>query len=155
MGAQESVETLVSSMQRDLAELLRGERQRRGLKQVDVARKAGVSRPTVIAAEAGHGVSSQNLLAMMATLGLAFTRQPAQPAPQRPLLKDLMRAERERLAMLRGGSVMKTLVAPARPIPVQGMDVAAAGTTYRRPRLREIMAAERARMTELHTKVPT
>ena len=48
------VETQALCMLKELGMRLRAERRRRGLKQAELAHAASVSRPTVIAAEAGR-----------------------------------------------------------------------------------------------------
>jgi transcriptional regulator with XRE-family HTH domain len=95
---------------------IRAERARRSLTQQQLAQALGISRPTVIAAEAGQNVGSRSLLSMVAYFGLSVYAQPAAGgfsiervhAKSRPLLKDLVVAERgrqARLAKLRAGDV--------------------------------------------------
>ncbi|NNM65009.1 MAG: helix-turn-helix domain-containing protein [Burkholderiales bacterium] len=137
----------VASLQRRLGSLVHDQRQQLGLTKTALARKAGVSRPTVIAAEAGNGVSSQNLLAVMAALGLTFAKQPAQVASPRPRLKDVMRAERERQAMLHAARATPA-AALSHTVRVTTHSVGVLGVTAssdHRPRLKDVMAAERAR----------
>lgn len=138
----------VAAMQQTLAEMLRRERRQRRLTQADVAQLAGVSRPTVIAVEAGHGIASQNLVAIMVALGITFAKQEANPVPQRPRLKALMQAERERQAMLRARHVAEGPPPAAfrfQSSPEQAKPPAAASS---RPRMREMMAQERARRAQ-------
>jgi transcriptional regulator with XRE-family HTH domain len=144
----EHTKAAVAAIQQNLAAMLRRERQQLRLTQAEVARVAGVSRPTVIAAEAGQGISSQNLVAIMAALGITFARQTAQPVEMRPRLKALMQAERERQARLRtrrsedklAGATFAFQAAPdtARP----------AASAPPRPRLKDLMAQERARLAQ-------
>ena len=150
------VETQALRMLKELGMRLRAERRRRGLKQAELAHAASVSRPTVIAAEAGRGVSSQSLAAMMNVLALDFAHP---SAPARPPLKDLMRTERER---------------QTRPVPLEPAAPSIAGDEvephgkritsrevaqtveqppHRRPLLRELMTAERLRRDHLDMKV--
>ena len=151
------VETQSRRMLKELGMRLRAERRRRGLKQAELAHAASVSRPTVIAAEAGRGVSSQSLAAMMSVLALDFAHL---SAPARPPLKNLMRAERERQARRR------VQLEPASPAIARD-EVKAHGNRitsrevaqtvgqqpHRRPLLRELMTAERLRREHLDMKV--
>ncbi len=136
---------------------LRAERRRRGLKQAELAQAASVSRPTVIAAEAGRGVSSQSLAAMMSVLALDFAHL---SAPARPAHKDLIRLERERQT--------RRPVQPEPAFPSIAQDeVEPYGTRitnrevtqtveqqpHRRPLLKELMTAERLRRDRLDMKV--
>ncbi|MHB1871759.1 MAG: helix-turn-helix transcriptional regulator [Steroidobacteraceae bacterium] len=144
-------------MLQELGAQLRAERRRRGLKQADLAQAASVSRPTVIAAEAGRGVSSQSLAALMSVLELDFAHL---STPARPLLKDLMRAERERQARLR---VQREPASPSNArdeVETHGtrsMGSKSAQTAEperrRRPLLKELMTAERVRRNQLEMKV--
>lgn len=141
-------------MLKELGARLHAERRRRGLRQADLARAASVSRPTVIAAEAGRGVSSQSLAALMAALGLDIARL---SMPERPLLKGLMRAERERQAQLRLQRKPASTPLARDGVAVHGgriVDNKVPQTVEqqprRRPLLKELMAAERMRQNQLH-----
>ncbi|MGC8519758.1 MAG: helix-turn-helix domain-containing protein [Steroidobacteraceae bacterium] len=136
---------------------LRAERRRRGLTQSELAHAASVSRPTVIAAEAGRGVSSQSLAAMMSVLALDLAHP---SAPGRPPLKDLMRAERERQ------SRRPVQLEPASPsiapdeVEPHGKRITSSEVArtveqqpHRRPLLKELMTAERLRRDHLDRKV--
>ena len=136
---------------------LRAERRRRGLKQAELAQAASVSRPTVIAAEAGRGVSSQSLAAMMGVLALDFAHL---SAPTHPPRKDLMRSGRKRQTRRR------VQLEPALPsiarneVEPHGKDItnsAVAQTVeqqpHRRPLLKELMTAERLRRDRLEMKI--
>ena len=91
-----------------IGDVLRAERLGRGLTQGELASRAGVSRPTVIAGESGRSIATQNLVAIMISLDLVFgekdlalsIRKPKTQGSGRPRLKDLMRDERERAAKL-------------------------------------------------------
>jgi transcriptional regulator with XRE-family HTH domain len=154
MAVQEQgIAMAVANLQRQLGKLLHDERKRRGLSKTALAHQAGVSRPTVIAAEAGNGVSSQNLLAVMAALELTFAGQTASP---RPRLKDLMRSERERLAMLQSARAEPSAAGWSPAAQVSTTSTTApreSEPTDHRPRLKDVMAAERARQARLQ-KLP-
>ena len=118
MNYLKSIDDAVSLLQTNLGSAIRVERVRLGLTQANVAKVAAISRATVIAAEAGQGVSSQNLFALITAVGLTFVTQAiksvAEPSiftsdiasssatrvGQRPLLKALMAEERARMASL-------------------------------------------------------
>ena len=151
------VETQSLRMLKELGMLLRAERRRRGLKQAELAQAASVSRPTVIAAEAGRGVSSQSLAAMMGVLALDFAHL---SAPARPPRKDLMRPGRERQTRRR--IPLEPAVPSIAPDEVEpyGNRIAnreVAQTVeqqpHRRPLLKELMTAERLRRDRLDMKV--
>lgn len=136
---------------------LRAERRRRGLKQAELAHAASVSRPTVIAAEAGRGVSSQSLTRMMSVLALDFAHL---SAPARPPLKDLMRTERERQTRRRvqlepaSPSIARDDVEPhGKRITSKEVAQTVEQQPHRRPLLRELMTAERLRRDHLAMKV--
>jgi transcriptional regulator with XRE-family HTH domain len=150
-------ETQALCMLKELGMRLRAERRRRGLKQAELAHAASVSRPTVIAAEAGRGVSSQSLAAIMNVLTLDFAHL---SAPARPPLKDLMRTERERQTR------RSVALEPASPsiaraegephgkrITSREVAQTVEQQPHRRPLLRELMTAERLRRDHLALKV--
>lgn len=66
-----------------------------GLTQVELARKAGVSRPTIDLLENGRAteIGYSKLARILAVLGLEFRLQPV--SPQRPTLEDLLNEEPE------------------------------------------------------------
>ena len=154
----------IAAMQRELGARLRAARIQRQMTQADVANAAGVSRPTVIAMEAGQSTSLQNILAIMLALNLSLATQSRPTAQHRPRLKDLMQAERERHAQVRAfsppppkppypSSTMGRRSDPLPPIyrgegrvanpppPPQGHSVA----QPQRPSLKGLMADERSR----------
>ena len=144
-------------MLKDLGMRLRAERRRRGLKQAELAQAASVSRPTVIAAEAGRGVSSQSLAAMMSVLALDFAHL---SAPTRPPRKDLMRPERDRQTRRRVQlepafpSVVRDEGAPSgKRITNREVTQTVEQQPHRRPLLKELMTAERLRRDSLEMKV--
>ena len=151
------VETQALCMLKELGMRLRAERRRRGLKQAELAHAASVSRPTVIAAEAGRGVSSQSLTRMMSVLALDFAHL---SAPARPPLKDLMRTERERQTRRRvqlepaSPSIARDDVEPhGKRITSKEVAQTVKQQPHRRPLLRELMTAERLRRDHLAMKV--
>lgn len=82
----------------DLAEIgqrIASVRKRNGLTQLELARKAGVSRPTVDLLENGRAteIGYSKLARMLAVLGLEFRLQPV--SSQRPTLEDLLKEESE------------------------------------------------------------
>lgn len=92
---------------------------------------------------------------MMATVGLTFAPEPVQatePRPERPRLKDLMRAERERQPTRRVVPVLKPLAALPRALPDGDMNPATRSGPTHRPLLKALMAEERARIARLRTK---
>jgi transcriptional regulator with XRE-family HTH domain len=109
----ESIEQAVCELQGMLGSAIRAERLRLNLMQADVARQAGISRATVIAVEAGQGVSSQNLLALAAAVGLTCVLQVSQPPQERPRSKALMRTQRERASGRRARMAVASGLAPA------------------------------------------
>ena len=70
-------------------------RKRNGLTQFELARRAGVSRPTVDLLENGRAseIGYSKLVRILAVLGLQFRLQPV--TPERPTLDDLLREESE------------------------------------------------------------
>ena len=151
------VESQSLRMLKELGMQLRAERRRRGLKQAELAHAASVSRPTVIAAEAGRGVSSQSLAAMMSVLALDFAHL---SAPARPSLKSLMRTERERQARRRiqlepasPASARDEVRPHGKRITRKEVAQTVEQQPHRRPLLRELMTAERLRRDHLDMKV--
>jgi len=150
------VETQSLRMLKELGMRLRAERRRRGLKQAELAQAASVSRPTVIAAEAGRGVSSQSLAAMMGVLALDFAHL---SAPTRPPRKDLMRPERKRQTRRRVPletafpSIARDEVEPyGKRITNTEVAQTVEQQPRRRPLLKELMTAERLRRDRLDMK---
>ncbi|WP_061958607.1 helix-turn-helix transcriptional regulator [Cupriavidus pauculus] len=140
-------------MRRKIGEVLRSERERQGSKQSDIAQKVGVSRATVIAIESGQSVSTLNLLLVAAAVGVNLTSQP-DPAiatpPRRPMLREMMRAERERQAMLQAKLSSRQRVGSASfTAPVSYPE----SNIRHRPTLREMMRAERERQAMLQTNL--
>ena len=151
------VETQSLRLLKELGMRLRAERRRRGLKQAELAQAASVSRPTVIAAEAGRGVSSQSLAAMMGVLALDFAHLSAPTPPPR---KDLMRPERKRQTRRRVPletafpSIVRDEVEPhGKPITSREVTQTVEQQPHRRPLLKELMTAERLRRDRLDMKV--
>jgi len=151
------VETQSLRMLKELGMRLRTERRRRGLKQAELAQAASVSRPTVIAAEAGRGVSSQSLAAMMSVLALDFAHL---SAPTRPPRKGLMRPERKRQTRRRVPlepafpSIAPDEVEPyGKRITKTAVAQTVEQQPRRRPLLKELMTAERLRRDRLEMKV--
>lgn len=150
----------IAAMQRELGERLRAARIQRQMTQADVANAAGVSRPTVIAMEAGQSTSSQNLLAIMLALDLSLATQSRPAAQHRPRLKDLMQAERERHAQVRAfshtpakppyypSSTMGRRLDPLPPIYRGEGRVANPPPPPQRPSLKGLMADERSRASD-------
>lgn len=70
-------------------------RKQSGLTQLQLATKAGVSRPTIALLENGRAteIGYSKLARILAVLGLEFRLQPI--APQRPTLEDLLKEESE------------------------------------------------------------
>ena len=151
------VETQSLRILQELGMRLRAERRRRGLKQAEPAQAASVSRPTVIAAEAGRGVSSQSLATMMGVLALDFAHL---SVPARPPRKDLMRPEGERQTRRRVRlepavpSIARDEVEPCgnRITNREGAQTVEQ-QPHRRPLLKERMTAERLRRDRLDMKV--
>lgn len=65
------------------------------LTQLELARRAGVSRPTIVLLENGRAteIGYSKLVRVLAVLGLEFRLQPV--SPQRPTLDDLLKEESE------------------------------------------------------------
>ncbi|WP_130392981.1 helix-turn-helix transcriptional regulator [Cupriavidus agavae] len=140
-------------MRRKIAEALRSAREQQGSKQSDIAQQMGVSRATVIAIESGQSVSTLNLLLMAAAVDVNLTPQP-DPAivapPRRPMLREMMRAERERQAMLQGESPSRESAGSA---PFTAPGSYPESNARRRPTLREMMRAERERQALLRANL--
>ena len=70
-------------------------RKQRRLSQLELARKAGVSRPTIALLENGRAteIGYSKLARILSVLGLEFRLQTI--APQRPTLEDLLNQESE------------------------------------------------------------
>lgn len=64
-----------------LGSALRGERQRAGLTQADLAARAGLSRATVIGLEAGGHFDGATLIAVVRALKLEISIDPARVVP--------------------------------------------------------------------------
>lgn len=142
----------VATMQKLIAERIREERSHLKLTQVELAQKAGVSRATLIATEAGQGVSAQNLFAIAAALNLTFvlTAKREQPS-RRPRLKELMQAERERQAV-RLLALSETSAPSAVGTRVEtSVSNRHRNQTARRPNLKDLMANERSRQAALRS----
>ncbi len=80
---------------REIGERIASARKQHGLTQHELARKAGVSRPTVHLLENGRAteIGYSRLVRILTVLGLEFRLQPV--SPQRPTLEDLLREESE------------------------------------------------------------
>lgn len=91
--------------------MLRNSRIRRHITQEELAVAVGLSRPTVVAAEAGRSISSQNLFSLLTYLEVPLIERgmvvpipsaatvPAEATPvqrRRPRIGELMAAERRR-----------------------------------------------------------
>lgn len=133
---------------------IRSGRVLRRLTQAELADAAGVSRPTVVAAEAGRSVSSHNLFALLEHLGIRLMPSSHGAACQvrrRPNIAELVtveRVRRQRLAVPRGGSAVPGetfVVAETTPNPLRA--VAASQVRSARPRIGDLIAAERQRRT--------
>ena len=70
-------------------------RKKEGLTQLELAKKAGVSRPTIDLLENGRAteIGYSKLTRILAVLGLEFRLQPV--SRQRPTLDDLLKEESE------------------------------------------------------------
>ncbi len=70
-------------------------RKQNRLTQLELARRAGVSRPTIDLLENGRAteIGYSRLTRILAVLGLEFQLQPV--SPQRPTLDDLLKEESE------------------------------------------------------------
>ena len=82
----------------DLAEIGRriaSRRKHASLTQLELGKKAGVSRPTIDLLENGRAseIGYSKLARILAVLGFEFRLQPA--SPQRPTLEDLLNEESE------------------------------------------------------------
>lgn len=112
------------SLQDLIGRSIRAERARHGMTQDQLAAAVGVSRPTIVAAETGQNIGSHTLLSLLSYLNMKVSIQPlahgtfiehgaphlpvsVRPAAgkfavhkRRPLLKDLVVAERERQTRL-------------------------------------------------------
>jgi transcriptional regulator with XRE-family HTH domain len=82
----------------DLAEIGRciaSGRKHAGFTQLELAKKAGVSRPTIDLLENGRAteIGYSKLARILAVLGLEFRLQPT--SPQRPTLEDLLKEDSE------------------------------------------------------------
>lgn len=77
----------------DIGETIRNHRRAKGLRQVDLAMKAGVSRSTLNALENGklHELGIRKIATLLAILGMRLTTEAA--TPQRPTLEDLIREQ--------------------------------------------------------------
>jgi DNA-binding XRE family transcriptional regulator len=133
---------------------IRSGRVLRRLTQAELADAIGVSRPTVVAAEAGRSVSSHNLFALMGHLGMRLmpsSHGAANQVRRRPNIAELVsveRVRRQRLAVPRGRSAApgETLAAAGTtPNPLRA--VVASQVRSARPRIGDLIAAERQRRT--------
>lgn len=70
-------------------------RKQNGLTQLELATKAGVSRPTIDLLENGRAteIGYSKLARILAVLGLEFRLQPV--SPRRPTLEDLLKEDSE------------------------------------------------------------
>jgi transcriptional regulator with XRE-family HTH domain len=117
-----------ASLQDLIGRSIRAERARLGITQDQLAAAVGVSRPTIVAAETGQNVGSHTLLSLLSYLNMkvsiqplahgSFARHEVGPKPvsvrqapgklalqrRRPLLKDLVIAERDRQSRLAAAS---------------------------------------------------
>lgn len=138
------------SLRKRIGELVRTERLRRNMTQKDLGKTAGVSRPTVIAVESGRSVSSQNLLILMASLDVSFIDQD-RAASNRPRLKELMRAERERHVTLqrKRSAGLRTVGQAAAVSDGKGQTPSVPEHRPDRPLLKDLLVSERERQTRL------
>ncbi len=79
----------------EIGGLVASARKQNGLTQLELARKAGVSRPTIDLLENGRAteIGYSRLTRILAVLGLEFRLQAA--SPQRPTLEDLLKEDSE------------------------------------------------------------
>lgn len=80
----------------DIGQRIASARKLNDLTQLELARKAGVSRPTIDLLENGRAteIGYSRLTRILSVLGLEFRLQPA--SPQRPTLEDLLKEDSER-----------------------------------------------------------
>jgi transcriptional regulator with XRE-family HTH domain len=79
----------------DIGRRVASTRKQNRLTQLELARKAGVSRPTIDLLENGRAreIGYSKLTRILAVLGLEFRLQPV--SPQRPTLDDLVKEQSE------------------------------------------------------------
>jgi transcriptional regulator with XRE-family HTH domain len=79
----------------EIGQRITSARKKYGLTQLELAKKAGVSRPTIDLLENGRAteIGYSKLARILAVLGLEFWLQPA--SPQRPTLEDLLKEDAE------------------------------------------------------------
>lgn len=135
-----------------IGKTLRSARVIRRLTQEELARAVGVTRPTVVAAEAGRSVSSQNLFALLEFLGVRLTSgamASPNPARRRPNIAELVggeRLRRQRLFASAGrGADRETLVGAAVPAATSLEASVRVEAQRARPRIGDLMVAERGR----------
>tara|TARA_R110000751_G_scaffold138868_3_gene242635 strand:- start:8772 stop:9077 length:306 start_codon:yes stop_codon:yes gene_type:complete len=77
----------------DIGETIRNHRRAKGMRQVDLAAAAGVSRSTLNALENGklHELGIRKIGTLLAILGLRLTTEAG--TPRRPTLEDLIREQ--------------------------------------------------------------
>ncbi len=130
----------------------------RRLTQEELAAAVGLSRPTVVAAEAGRSVSSYNLFALCGYLGVHWTvGGMAQPAygRRRPTIAELMSSERSRRRRLSApderavapNASRESMTMPVKPIVETPRGIIAPRRA--RPRIAGLIAAERRRRKPL------
>lgn len=152
-----SPESSARRLQKQIGEAIRSARIRKGLTQAELASAAGVSRPTVVSAEGGRSVASRSLFLLLAFLQVRWPASgSAMPVHEsaRPTIKDLMSRERSRQQRLLATGIEAArrrawapeACAPSKS-PGRASDHARVPTT--RPRIRELMAAERRRLAGL------
>jgi len=133
---------------------IRSARVLRRLTQAELADAVGVSRPTVVAAEAGRSVSSHNLFALMGHLGMRLTPSShgvANQTRRRPNIAELVsveRVRRQRLAVPRHRIAQPSdtsIVAGTPPHPLVAVERIQDRSA--RPRIGDLIAAERQRRT--------
>jgi transcriptional regulator with XRE-family HTH domain len=80
----------------EIGQRIASKRKQNGLTQLQLAAKAGVSRPTIDLLENGRAteIGYSKLARILAVLGLEFRLQPV--SPHRPTLEDLLQEEPER-----------------------------------------------------------
>ncbi len=80
---------------KEIGQRIAAARNEEGFTQLELARKAGVSRPTIDLLENGRAteIGYSRLTRILAVLGMEFRLQPV--SPQRPTLDDLLKEESE------------------------------------------------------------
>ena len=79
----------------EIGKCIASSRKQNGLTQLELAKKAGVSRPTIDLLENRRAteIGYSKLARILAVLGLEFRLQPV--SPRRPTLEDLLQEESE------------------------------------------------------------